>query len=81
MTPEPHTSLAEIERYVDDYGIPWPNGYNANTTLEGFNLRGMVGIKFVLTPDRTVFWHSLKSGSLESAISRALETKVKNEQQ
>jgi hypothetical protein len=64
--------LAQIESYIHEFGIEWPNGYGAETTFAGFNIRMMAGFKFVIGRDGKVAWNSDSRGSLTSAIENAL---------
>lgn len=71
LSPEPEADRERIAKWVEDLKIPWSVGYGAEATLAAMEVPGYPTM-FVIGRNGSVAWHSFLSGSLESAIRRAL---------
>lgn len=71
LTYEGPELLPEIEDYVHDTGMTWPNGYGAVKTLQGFRAE-YYPCAWLIGPDGRVWWNSGYGESPVEAIERAL---------
>ena len=72
ITMDDQTSLSEIEAYLAEFAIPWPNGYGAQDSFQNLNITNMAGFKFVIGRDGRIAWNKSSRGSLEYGIRTAL---------
>jgi len=51
--------------------VPWPVGYGADETIQDLQV-SLIPTTFVIDRNGNVVWNSFQSGTLDSAIRRAL---------
>ncbi|MFO1020301.1 MAG: TlpA disulfide reductase family protein [Planctomycetales bacterium] len=75
LTDEESESVPEIERFIKQVGIEWPNGYGAAQTTSAL---GVEYIPFVCVIDGTgtIVWTVDSGGELEEGIEIALARKT-----
>lgn len=71
LTAEGESELPKIKAFLKEEGIPWPNGYGAGATLEALGVEGFPTI-YVVTRNGNILWDSMRPGTIEGAIERAL---------
>lgn len=71
LTPDSRDKLPDIQAYLDDFEIPWVNGYGAMSTLQSLGVQ-VLPTKLVVGRDGKVLWRSDQGGSLDEAIENAL---------
>lgn len=71
LTPDGSESLPEMEAFVKDYGITWPNGFGAQATLSALGVHYFPTV-IVIGADGRVAWSSDDGGTLPVALDRAL---------
>lgn len=80
LTDETASELPEVQRFIDDTGITWLNGYGAGETLEEFG-HAYNPQRWLIGRDRRIAWNESSSESLEEAIEAALGEEAAGEQQ
>ena len=73
LTFEEQDQLAEIQDYVQDTGLLWPNGYGAGPTLRALGASAYP-FAWVIGPDGRVLWNSDSGSSPTEAIKLALQS-------
>ena len=73
LTFEEQDQLAEIQDYVQDTGLLWPNGYGAAPTLRAFGASAYP-FAWVVGPDGRVLWNSDSASTPAEAIELALRS-------
>ena len=71
LTVEPSGMLPEIETFLRETGIEWPNGYGAVETLMHLRAEYIPAV-WVANKEGVIVWNSDSSGDLEGAIEQAL---------
>jgi hypothetical protein len=71
LTGDEADQLPEIEEFIEDLQITWPNGYGASETLEAFQYAGYPSL-WVIGTDGRIVWNEDSDDSLEEGIERAL---------
>lgn len=71
MTRESGSELAQVEEFIRNAGITWPNGYGAEETMAQFGSMGIPAV-WVVGRDGKIAWNRGGQGELEDAIERAL---------
>ncbi len=66
------TQRTEIESYLSEFQIEWPNGYGAGESFAALNIPNMAGFKFVIGTNGKVVWNNDSRGSIEYGIQKAL---------
>jgi thiol-disulfide isomerase/thioredoxin len=72
LTFEEGEQLAEIEEFVHETGMTWPNGYGAKRTLDQFGTHSYP-FAWVIGPDGRVLWNSDYGAPADEALTRALQ--------
>lgn len=71
LTTESSGELREIRKFLDRFGITWPNGYGADHTLDELGVEGIPRV-WVVGKDGKVLWEDGLDGTVEQAIEMAL---------
>lgn len=71
LTPEGSASLPAIRGFVEQTGVPWPNGYGARSTLRAFG-NTYTPQTWVVGRDGRIAWNEAAGGTLEDGIQKAL---------
>jgi thiol-disulfide isomerase/thioredoxin len=75
LTPDSQDDLPNIQRFLENTGIPWPNGYGAVETLEKFLTDGgYFPSAWVIGADGKVVWNEDSPGRMDEAIEQALSS-------
>lgn len=63
----------DVERFLSENGITWPNGYGEPfTTLAAFEVKGFPAV-WVIDREGRIVWNRSMRGSIESGIREALD--------
>lgn len=73
ITSEGDDALAETKAFIDETGIPWPNGYGADQTLEAYGIEYLPTL-VVIGADGRIAWTNYEDRgiTLHEALDRAL---------
>ena len=71
LTDEGEQELPHIREFLEQTGIPWPNGYGAGDTLQRLGAEGRPAI-WVADPQGRIVWNYGSPEPLDEAIERAL---------
>lgn len=71
LTPEDESEVQIVQAFVDDFGIRWPIGYGAQSTIDALGVFAFPTI-IVIGADGKVIWNDEQRGDLDSAIEQAL---------
>jgi thiol-disulfide isomerase/thioredoxin len=72
LTSDGEDQLANIHRFLNTFGITWPNGYGAIETMRALNAEFIPAL-YVIGADGQLLWVQQEDGGrLESAIELAL---------
>ena len=71
LTDEGEQDLPYIKDFLEQTGIPWPNGYGAGETLQELGAEGRPAI-WVADRDGEIVWNYGSQEPLDEAIERAL---------
>ena len=71
LTAEGADKKAQSETFLKKFGITWPNGYGARTTIDALGVTGYPTV-FVIGADGKVAWNDERAGELEDAIEKAI---------
>jgi thiol-disulfide isomerase/thioredoxin len=73
LTDEAGADMSLVESFVNNAGIPWPNGYGAVETLREYGVADRRPGVWVVGADGIITWNYGMSGTLEKAIEQALK--------
>ncbi len=71
LTSDEISVMPAIEKFLEEPGITWPNGYGASSCLEKFEAE-YIPSAWVISRSGKIAWNYDSSGDLESAIHREL---------
>jgi hypothetical protein len=71
LTSEGEAALPQTNAYIEEFGISWPSGYGAMSTLTALGVQ-YFPTTFVVGADGLVTWHDDLKGDLDGAIRQAL---------
>jgi thiol-disulfide isomerase/thioredoxin len=72
LSVEDEEALPEMQRWVSDLDITWPNGYGAEETIQQLRMES-IPVFWVIGSDGKVTWNVDSSLSPEEAIEEALK--------
>ena len=72
LTSEGEKKKQKSQEFLEKYKIEWVNGYGAKALIKALGVTGYP-TSFVIGKDGTVAWNDELGGSLEEAITKALE--------
>ncbi len=68
LSPEGASDLEDMQKFVRETEIPWPNGYGANYTMDRLGVRGLPTI-YVINRQGNIVW----SGHDSDDVAKVLE--------
>lgn len=74
LSNEPADRLPEMEEFLKDTGIVWPNAYGADETLAALGAE-YIPMVWVVDRQRRIVWNMASSLTLEEGIRQALASK------
>jgi len=73
LTPDSKERLADVNKFVEKYGIEWPTGYDAKKTLIQFKAEYFPAI-WLIDRQGKVVWNRDEEGPLEDAIAKIISS-------
>ena len=74
FTSEGKDKIEQSKKFLKETQTTWANAYGAEAVVDGLGVTGLP-TTFVIGKDGKVAWHDEMGGSLEDAITKALEAK------
>lgn len=69
--PQDPKVLKELQGFIMKYEVPWPIGYGADATFDGFKVDGIPRV-WVINKSGKITWDSFSPGTLDEEISKVL---------
>ena len=72
LTGEEETGLADIRKAIDRFGVTWPNGWGAMSTIHTLEAE-RIPVLFVFGANGRLAWYSPRGGDIREVLERELE--------